>query len=411
MNYWKRLPSHPSRRELLSLAAAGVAGASVSGWMGPLAAAAQSQGQRRGKATSCILLWMDGGPSHVETFDPKPEAGTDIRGDLGAISTSVDGIQIGEKFSQLARLMHHGSIIRGMSTPEADHGRARVYIHTGYRPGQGGVNYPGLGSTVSAELARPESPLPNFIVTGEPLVKHDVLRDPGYRGPLHQPLVLSDPGRGLENAAAAFPDAEFDRRFRLLGSLDQRYFKQTRSAAAESHLTGINSAVRLMRSDKRDCFDLSREPAASVEKYGSHDFGRGCLLARRLVEQGVAFVEVYLSNWDSHVRASADLTRGLMTQVDQGMSTLIQDLHDRGLLDSTLIIWMGEFGRSPKINNAGGRDHHATAWSAALFGGGIRTGQVIGKTDATGHTVTERPVGIADFMGTVCHQLGIDYTK
>lgn len=410
MNLLKRHPAHPTRREIMSLAAAGVAGTSVSGWMGSLAAAAQTS-SGKGKAKSCILLWMDGGPSHVETFDPKPDAGMDIHGDLGAISTSVPGIQIGEKFPQLAKLMHHGAIIRGMSTPEADHGRARVYIHTGYRPGQGGINYPGIGSTVSAELARDDSPLPNFVVTGEPLVKHDVLRDPGYRGPQHQPLVLTNLSRGLENAASVASEAEFDQRVRLLGKLDQRFAQQTQSPAAQSHLAGIASAVKLMRSDKRDGFDLSREPAASAAKYGAHDFGRGCLLARRLVEKGVAFIEVYLSNWDSHVRESANKTRDLMTQVDQGMSSLIQDLHDRSLLDSTLILWMGEFGRSPKINAAGGRDHHARAWSTALFGGGIKTGQVIGTTDATGDSVKERPVGITDFMATVCHQLGIDHTK
>jgi hypothetical protein len=286
-----RLPSHPTRRELLKLLAAGVGGASLSGWLGPLAAAAQQQA-RTTRPKSCILLWMDGGPSHVETFDPKPDAGMEIRGDLGAIGTSVPGIQIGEKFPQLAKLMHHGAIVRSMSTIEADHGRARVYVHTGYRPGAGGITYPGLGSTVSAELARPDSPLPNFVVTGEPLTKHDVIRDPGYRGPRHQPLVLTDLSQGLENATSATTPEEFDRRTRLLGSLEQQFARTTQAPAAVAHLTGLSAALRLMRSDRRECFDLSREPEASRRPYGDTEFGRGCLLARRLVEAGVGFVEV-----------------------------------------------------------------------------------------------------------------------
>jgi len=408
-----KLPNHPTRRELMKLLAAGVGGTSLSGWLGPLAAAAQQQlpVARVLRPKSCILLWMDGGPSHVETFDPKPEAGMEIRGDLGAIGTSVPGIQIGEKFPQLAKLMHHGAIVRSMSTIEADHGRARVYVHTGYRPGAGGITYPGLGSTVSAELARPDSPLPNFVVTGEPLNKRDVIREPGYRGPRHQPLVLTDLNQGLENVTSATSPEEFDRRTRLLGSLEQQFARTTQAPAAQAHLTGISAALRLMRSDRRECFDLSREPESSRRPYGETEFGRGCLLARRLVEAGVGFVEVYLANWDSHVRAVADKTRDLMTQVDLGMSALVRDLRDRGLLESTLVIWMGEFGRSPRINNTGGRDHHSRAWSTALFGGGIRAGQVIGATDATGNEVKERPVSAVDFMATVCHLLGIDYKK
>ena len=406
--------NHPSRRELLKLLAAGVGGASLSGWLGPLAAAAQQQqapAQGRARAKSCILLWMDGGPSHVDTFDPKPEAGADIHGDLGAIGTSVPGIQIGEKFPHLAKLMQHGAILRGMSTAEADHGRARVYMHTGYRPGAGGVTYPGLGSTVSDELARPDSPLPNFVVTGTPLNKHDVIRDPGYRGPRHQPLVLTDLSQGLEYATPASGSEDFDRRTRLLGTLEERFARTTQSPAAVAHEAGLAAALRLMRSDRRDCFDLSLEPAASRSRYGETDFGRGCLLARRLVEAGVGFIEVYLANWDSHVRAVADNTRDLMTQVDLGMSALVSDLHSRGLLESTLIIWMGEFGRTPRINSTGGRDHFSRAWSTVMFGGGIRGGQVIGATDATGSEVKDRPVSVVDFMATTCHLLGIDYKK
>jgi uncharacterized protein (DUF1501 family) len=166
-----------------------------------------------------------------------------------------------------------------------------------------------------------------------------------------------------------------------------------------------------MRSDRSQAFDLAREPERSRRAYGESDFGRGCLLARRLIEAGVAFVEIYLANWDSHEKNVADNTRTLMTQVDQGASALVRDLADRGLLDDTLIIWMGEFGRTPRVNRNGGRDHYAAAWSTVLLGGGIRGGQVIGRTDGEAREVTDRPISVADFMATVCRILGIDYTK
>jgi hypothetical protein len=396
------------RRELLALSTAGVAGASLSGWFGGLAARAAGQPRR---TRSCILLGMDGGPSHVETFDPKPDAPAGVRGDLEAIHTSVPGILVGEKFPQVAALMQHGAILRGMSTREADHGRARIDLHTGYRPGAGGVTYPGLGSTVSAELGEVDAPLPNFVVIGEPLNKYDVVRDPGYRGPRHQPVVLTDLSRGLENAEPPGPPAKFDRRTRLLGQLEQEFVSAHPAPPAQAHQAGLNAALRLIRSDRRGAFDLALESEASRRAYGECDFGQGCLLARRLVEAGVPFVEVYLANWDSHSGDVAARTRTLMSQVDAGMSALVRDLADRGLLDTTLVIWMGEFGRTPRINTTGGRDHYAKAWSTVLFGGGLRGGQTIGATDGQGATVTERPIPVVDFLATVCKILGIDYTR
>ncbi|HLY76137.1 MAG TPA: DUF1501 domain-containing protein [Planctomycetota bacterium] len=396
----------PSRREVLKLLAAGVSGTSLSGWLGTLAAQAKAaQGKK------CILLWMDGGPSQTETFDPKPDADAEIRGGLEAIKTSVPGILIGEKFPRLARLMHHAAVLRGMKTLEADHGRARISMHTGFRPGAGGVDYPGLGSIVAAEIGRPDSALPNFVVTGSPLNKYDVVRDPGYRGPSYQPLVLRVPGKGLEKALPPVPPEEFDGRVKLLESLDARFRTSTDAPAARAHEAGLAGALKLLRSDRSKAFDLTLEPPASAAPYGESDFGRGCLLARRLAEAGVAFVEVYLSNWDSHEKNVAEGTRDLMTQVDQGASALIGDLADRGMLQDTLIIWMGEFGRTPRTNRVGGRDHYAQGWTTVLFGGGVRGGQVIGSTDRQGVEVTDRAISAADFMGTVCRLLGIDYAK
>jgi hypothetical protein len=407
----KHLDESITRREIMRLAAAGVAGASVSGWFGLLAEHAARAAAPPARKKSCILLWMDGGPSHHDTFDPKPDAPSDVRGELKAINTSVAGIQVSEKFPRFARLMQHAALLRGMSTEEGDHNRARVHLHTGYRPGAGGTTYPGLGSTVAAELPRPNSPLPNFVVTGTPGAKVSFLTDPGYRGAGYQPLVLNDPGQGLENLKPATSAKDFDDRASVLEQLEEGFARTSRARAAAAHQATFRGALRLMRSDKAKAFDLSLEPASSRKPYGESKFGQGCLLARRLVEAGVAFVEVYLPGWDTHDKKTADGALKLMTQVDDGLSSLVGDLKERGLLDDTLVIWMGEFGRTPKINGKGGRDHWAKAWSTVLVGGGIKGGQAIGKTDRTGAAVTERPIGVKDFMATTCQILGIDYTR
>src|SRR5579884_1430794 len=213
-------PQPLSRRELLTLAATGAGVASLSGWLGPLAGVAAAQAERGVRHKSCVLLWMDGGPSHLDTFDPKPDAPENIRGDLRAIPTAVPGLRITEKFARLAPLMKHAAVLRGMSTDEADHGRARLYLHTGYKPGVAGLTYPGLGSIVSAELGSADSPLPNFVVTGTPLNKYDFVSNPGYRGPLHQPLALPDPARGLADLNPVVPQEEFDARVGVLGELE-----------------------------------------------------------------------------------------------------------------------------------------------------------------------------------------------
>ena len=403
-----------TRREVMRLSAARVAAVSVSGWFGTLAAHAARAPEPAKRPKSCILLWMAGGPSHHDTFDPKPDAPADIRGELKAIDTSVPGIQVSEKFPKFANLMQHAALLRGMSTDEGDHGRARIYVHTGYKPGAGGLRYPLLGSVVSAELGRPDASLPNFVVTGALAGKNSFMTDAGYRGPRHEPLVLNNPGQGLENLNAAVPTDDFDDRAGVLDKLEQGFAHTTGSGAAEAHGTAFRRAIELMRSDKAKAFDTSLEPTISRKPYGESKFGQCCLLARRLVEASVPFVEVYLGDWDTHNKALSDAALGLMTQVDDGMSALISDLKERGLLDTTLIIWMGEFGRTPKIGlgkNVGGRDHWPKAWTSVLVGGGIKGGQTIGKTDAIGGEVVDRPIGIKDFMASVCQVLGIDYTK
>src|SRR5262245_54750293 len=283
--------SQISRREWFKLSAAGALGVSASGWL-PLLA--QQAAMQKAKHKSCILLWMDGGPSHIDTFDPKPDAAERIRGEFKAIGTSVPGIQVSEKFPKVAGLMQHAAILRGMSTEEADHNRARIYMHTGYKPGLGGVSYPSLGAIVSSEIGDPESPLPNFVVTGTPGAKQVSLTatvGSGFLGPRHQPLVPSGSGAGLENVQPLA--ADFEERVAVLEQLEQGFARTTRSSAADAHQTTLARTVQLIRSGKgKAAFDMAQESAESRAAYGDNGFGRNCLLARRLVEAGVAFVEI-----------------------------------------------------------------------------------------------------------------------
>jgi len=413
-----------SRRDLLRLAAAGVGAASASGWLPVLAAHAAEAADKGRRHKSCIVLYMSGGPSHIDTFDVKhdSETGTEFE----AISTSVPGIQICEHLPKVARLMHHGAIIRSMNTVESDHDRGRYLMHTGYRRSNGGVPYPSLGAIVSAELGQAGFLLPNFVVCN----LHDRL-DPaftGYLPPQHRGLILPDLDRGIQDIQPAVETQELADRLDLLTQLDDAFRGKYRARQALAHQANYRRSFDMMRAEQLKAFDLSREPASSMSRYtpspydardskfsGLRDFGKGCLLARRLVEVGVPFVEVVLQSWDTHAD-NFPTTRRNCEALDPAMSALVEDLEDRGLLDSTLIVWMGEFGRTPKFENsqAGrgpGRGHFGRAWTTVLMGGGIQGGQVIGRTDRIGGTVEDHPVSAADFMATICQILGIDWQK
>jgi hypothetical protein len=391
-----------SRRDFLRLSSLGVLAPSLSGWLAPLAARAA---ESRAKTRSCILLWMDGGPSQKDTFDMKP--GTKDGGEFKPIATSVPGIQISEHLPNLAKQMQHAAILRGMTTGEGAHGRAKVYMHTGYKEGIGGLVYPSLGAIASKELGKPEFPLPNFVTIGNRSY------GAGFLGPKHQPLNVTDASRGVESLKSALTEGQFSNRFGLLEEMEAGFFKQYGANAATDHRTTYERAVRLMQSKEARAFDLDREAESAKSRYGSGKFAEGCLLARRLIETGVTFVEVTLGGWDTH-QNNFKRVKDLSSQIDQPISSLIEDLKQRGLLDSTLIVWMGEFGRTPKINTKGaqpGRDHYPKAWTSVLFGGGIKGGQVISKTDSEGAAVTDRPISALDFMATICKVLGIDYNK
>ncbi|HEX5103007.1 MAG TPA: DUF1501 domain-containing protein [Pirellulaceae bacterium] len=389
-----------SRRGFLSLAAAG----SACGWFGELAARAAEQATGK----SCILLWMAGGPSHIDTFDLKPEARDNIRGEFRPIDTSVPGIQISEHFPQLSRQMEHAAVLRGMNTVESDHQLASYHLHTGYQKRAGGIAFPSLGAIAARELARRDFPLPGYVCIGG---GSKFATRSGFLGPDHQPLDVTDPERGTDFLEPLASRGQFARQYDLLQRLDSPFQEAYRAEAARAHAAALERAVRLMNADQKQAFDLTLEADKDRDRYGRGSFGQGCLMARRLIETGVRFVEVMSGDgvgWDTH-RDNFPRTRALSLEADLGMAALIDDLDERGLLDSTLIIWMGEFGRSPQTTSGGGRNHWARAWSTVLAGGGIRGGQAIGRTDRDAAEVIERPISVVDFLATVCTVLGIDY--
>lgn len=395
------------RRSLLRLATGMMFGTAA----GSTIVTARSAETARKSAKRCVLLWMDGGQSQTDSFDPKPDAGSQVRGEFSAIETKLPGVHFAERWGKLAARADQLAILRGMSTEEADHGRARIYMHTGFRPGQGGLSYPTLGALVSAELGQEDSMLPNFVATGVPLGKYDFVTDCGYRGPRHAALVHYDPTQPLAHVTPSVDSVTFARRQAVLTEINAEYAREHSRPIAQGHRAVQERAARLMTADAATAFDLARESDQQHERYGRHPFGQGCLLARRLIEAGVPFVEVYQGNWDIHEAKVVAEARDLMPVVDHAVATLLDDLRERGLLDDTLLILMGEFGRTPRVNNVGGRDHYSKAWTTILAGGGLRTGQVFGKTDGNGTEVLDGKVSARNYLATICRALNIDHTR
>lgn len=394
-----------SRREIMKLAAAGVVGGPAAGWFKELACA--GEGARTGQARSCILLWMAGGPSQVDTFDLKP--GTASAGLFGPIATNVPGIHVCEHLPRLAQHVDKLAVLRSMSTGEAEHPRASYLMQTGYRQIPG-TYHPHIGAIAAAELGRPGFELPNFFWLGTRSVV-----DSGFLGARHGMVhigeVHAERSRNLENVRLPVGQALSERRVGLLERMEQRFqVQQHGDEIVTNHREAYAQALRLMRTDKLRAFDVGHEPVQVRNAYGAHPFGRACLLARRLVEVEVPFIGVNLADWDTH-DDNFNRMRPLLAMADQGVTALLVDLQARGLLDRTLVIWMGEFGRDPHINANGGRHHYPRAWTLVMAGGGLRVGQVIGRTNALGTDVADRPISTGDFMATICQAMGIDYTK
>lgn len=408
---------------LAGLACAAPAGGSQGGSSGgalATGAARETRGGtspgRRARAKSCILLWLDGGPSHLETFDLKPQAPAEVRGPFRPISTAVSGIQICEHLSETARVMNHLTVLRSLTSPLGEHGLANHYLLTGYEPVPA-LTYPHFGAVVSAlrpprtaAILPPNVALPSAGGVGA-----------GFLGAAHEPFVIArDPARPDFQVPDLdlFPEVDvnrLERRREFLQALDRW---QERVEAQAPTDPAFAQAFRLVTSPQaKSAFDLTQESPQTKARYGPRTFGQSCLLARRLVEREVPFVTVHSSGWDTHqnlVRdlregyAGADPGVGLIPTFDRGFAALIQDLADSGRLDETLVVAMGEFGRTPKINPQGGRDHWPRVFSAVVAGGGVRGGQVLGASDRVGESPAEQPITPKDLAFSLYSLLGLD---
>ncbi len=391
-------PSHLSRRGLLRVGTSAVFGALVARYLAPRLAGADAP--RTAKAKACILLWLNGGPSHIDTFDPKPGRATG--GPFKAIKTRAPGMMLSEHLPLLANHGDKLALVRSMSSKEGNHARAQYYVHTSYAPNPT-VVHPSLGAWTGATIGDPNADIPPFVSIGGPSF------GAGFLGMQNGPFVIPKAGGTPLDVGLApgVSRARFDRRLAALDTVERRFARTTGDAKVEGRREVYGKAVRLMESPRLEAFDIASESEATRQAYGDTDFGRGCLTARRLVEGGVKFVEVVLDGWDTHQNAF-DREQKLMATLDPSFAALLDDLHARKQLDSTLVACMGEFGRTARINPRDGRDHWPQAWSAVLAGGGIRGGVVHGGTDADGASVVGAPTSVPDLLATMATRLGID---
>jgi Protein of unknown function (DUF1501) len=404
----------PSRREVLRLGALGFLGLGLDEWF-RLRAAAGSQSGSSAQVKNCILIWLAGGPSHLDTFDPKPDAAVDVRGEFKPIATSVPGVKISEVFPNLARVMDRVTLIRSMTSPEADHDRASHHMLTGYRPLPALV-YPSYGSVVSKTREDKRGMLPPYVAVPEA----PIFATSGYLTPAYDPFAVSgDPNQaGFRVRNLTPPDKltleRLLRRRGMVKTLDDFSHDVPATSLTTSRDQFSERAYSLLTSTAAQAaFRISDEPDAVRDKFGRTTVGQSCLLARRLVEAGVAFVTINdrgtgQLGWDTHVQNFPTIKNNLAPPLDMGVAALVEDLSQRGLLDSTLVVMMGEFGRTPRINQNAGRDHHGRANSVLMFGAGTPQGLVLGRTDAHGDAPAEHPVTPADLAIVLYQKLGID---
>lgn len=347
---------------------------------------------------AAILLWMGGGPSTMDIWDLKPGAATG--GPFRPISTNGD-VQICEHMPMMAKNMDKMSIVRSMSTREADHMRGRYYMHTGYVPNPN-VKHPSYGSVIAHELAdsRPELEIPPFVSVG------GNSEGPGFLGMSWAPFSVNSNGQ-VRNLDMGIKPDRLTQRVQALKMLESNFIDDNRGIAAAEHAKVIGKTLSLMTSEQMKAFRVNQEPEPVQERYGKTNFGRGCLMARRLVEAGVPFVEVSLGGWDNHQNIFPTLQNQKLPELDKGMSALLEDLAERKMIDDVAVIWMGEFSRTPRINGNNGRDHWARSWSAVVGGAGMNAGIAVGKTNEDGTRVEGTSYTSEDMMATVCKSLGI----
>jgi hypothetical protein len=405
-----------SRREILRVGAITSLGLTLADLLRLRSAAAGTP-----REVSCILIWLDGGPSHLDTFDPKPDAPVEIRGEFRPIATSVPGIRICEHLPLTAKEMDRIAVIRSLTSSLGEHDTASQYLLTGSPP-TSALEYPSYGAVLARERGRSgprASALPPYVVV--PSLRGSAGAGAGYLPAACRPFMVGgDPSRPEFRVRDLEPPGDLsleriDRRRAFLRAIDAFSRSVESGAVTESRDAAFSQAYRLITSpESKKAFDLSQEPAEVRERYGRHRLGQSCLLARRLVAAGARFVTVTDSGWDHHeqvFRVLRDGFPGKLPGLDRAYSALLEDLRRRGMLDNTLVLLMGEFGRTPKINSAGGRDHWPRASFVCLAGAGVRGGQAIGATDSRGEAPAERPVTPEDLAQTIYGLLGVDASR
>ena len=394
------LLSHPHRRGFL---AAG--GLSTLGWLTPLGTAlARAAETTRRPAKSVVVLWMGGGPSQLETFDPKP--GTDIAAGTKAIATAAKGVQLASGLEQLADQMAHVSLVRSLWSKEGDHERGTYTLKTGFRPDPT-VTHPSLGAIVCHDLPGTGVEIPRHVS----ILPTEWPARGGTLGAEYDAFKVFDPAEKLPDVTPNVPDDRFGQRLEDLKVVEDAFAKgRGRRVEATGHGDTMARARRMMSSDQLKAFDVSRESEAVRKGYGNTPFGRGCLAARRLLEVGVRCVEVTLSGWDSHAN-NHEITTRLKGTLDPAFAALLRDLQARDALKDTVVLCVGEFGRTPQVNAVGGRDHWPHNFAAALAGGGIRGGVAVGESDPAGGKEPKDKQAAANLHATVLKALGIDHEK
>ena len=391
---------HLNRRHFLA-----TAGASSLAWLTPLGTAlARAAEKERAPAKSVIVLWMGGGPSQLETFDPKP--GTDIAAGTKAINTAVKGVQLAPGLEQLADQMPHVALVRSLWSKEGDHERGTYALKTGYRP-DATVTHPSLGAIVCHDLPNKGVEIPRHVS----IMPNEWPARGGVLGAQFDAFKVYDPKDSVPDVTPHVPPARFDQRLEDLKVVEEAFAKgRGKRVEATGHKDTMDRARKMMSSDQLKAFDVSRESAATRKEYGDTAFGRGCLAARRLIEVGVRCVEVTLAGWDSHAN-NHEITTRLKGELDPAFAALIRDLAKRDTLKDTIVLCVGEFGRTPQLNTLGGRDHWPHNFTAALAGGGIKGGTVVGESDPAGGKEPADKRAAADLHATVLKALGIDWEK
>ena len=397
------LSRYPHRRGFLRMA--GLCGAA---WMTPiahlLARAASGPAERRRQAQSIIMLWMQGGPSQLETFDPHP--GTNIAAGTTAIRTAVKDVQLAAGLERTAEEMRSLALVRSMVSKEGDHERGTYTMKTGFRPDPT-VIHPSLGAICCHELPVAGVDIPRHVS----ILPGQWPSRGGFLGDSFDAFKTGDPAGEVPDTRSRTSRLRDEQRLQHLDVVENAFARGRKSCVEGTlHRETLSRARQMMGSEQLKAFDVSREPLALRRSYGDTPFGRGCLAARRLIEVGVRCIEVTLDGWDSHVNNHA-ICRERLAVLDPALSALVRDLRERGLLERTLVVVAGEFGRTPAINPLGGRDHWPNGFSVALAGGAIRGGRVIGETDPEGKKDPANPVRVGDLHATLLTAVGIDPKK